>query len=111
MRDEILASSSIGAGERHAECTSLVSARIHLVTNCVPRTAVAVIARIAVLRNEIGHNTMESSAAIIAGARQVHEVPHSDRRISAKQLENNVSMTRLDRCTLCLTTKRRNHVC
>src|SRR4051812_32394491 len=68
MRDEILTPARIRTGESHPDCSSLVTATIHLVAYRIPRTAIAIITRIAILCDEIRDHPMKASVAIVAGA-------------------------------------------
>src|SRR5688500_14816846 len=105
MRDEILAAASIGTGQCHAECAAFIPSRIHLVADCVSGSAVAIITRIAILRDEVRHDTVETRAHVKAGSSEVHEVPDSDWSVRAEQLEHDVATPGFYRCTLCLSAE------
>src|SRR3990170_1175218 len=74
MRDEILAATGVRSGQCHSESTALVAPRIHLIPDGVARTSVSIVAWIAILRDEIRHDTMKPRSPVVTGARQVHEI-------------------------------------
>src|SRR5438067_1684836 len=97
MGQEILTAAGVGAGERHSESAALVPMAIHLVTNCVSRTTIAVAARIAVLDHEIRNDTMEARIAVVARLGEREEIADGDRRFGAEELETKIAAHRVNR--------------
>lgn len=103
MRDEILTAAGIGTRQRHAECAAIVSSRIHFVANRIARPAIPVIARIAILNDEIRNYSVEPRAAIISRASERKKIVDGDRRVRAKQLERDIAARRTDRRVLAIS--------
>ena len=87
MRDEPLAAAGIRARKRHAECAAAVPVSIDLVTDGMPRSAVAVPSRVAGLNDEIRHDAVEALSVEVLAVGERDEGEHGERRIPGGQRE------------------------
>ena len=93
---EILAAAGVGTRESHPEGSPLVPMAVHLISNRVTGTAVAVIARIAVLNDEIGNHPMEARVPVVAGSGEGEKIIDGDGCFSAEELEMEIAFYRVD---------------
>src|SRR5712672_594563 len=87
MSYEILAAARVGPRKRHPDRAALVTAWIHLIPYRVAWATIPIVARIAVLRNEIRNHAVKARVAIVSRSCEAEEIPDRDRSVGAKHLE------------------------
>src|SRR5689334_21230604 len=65
VRDEVLTAACVRPGQRHSNGAALIAVLIHFVSDCIAGSAVAIVARISVLRDEVWDDAMESRIPIV----------------------------------------------
>src|SRR5687767_4472350 len=87
MSQEVLASTRVRSGECHSHRAPLVALAIHLVTDRIAGSTVAVVARIAILRDEVRHDAVKASVAVVSRASETEKIRDRDWSVGAVHLE------------------------
>src|SRR5262245_30536723 len=85
--DEVLAAARVLPVECHAHGAAEVGALVDLVANRIPGSALAVAARVAVLHDEVGYDTMDGDAVVEPLPGERDEIGNRQRRVEDGELD------------------------
>src|ERR1051325_8940536 len=109
MSYEVLAAAGVGTRQSHPDSAPFISMWIHFVSDGVARPAVAIVAWITILRDEVWNHAMESRIPIVSRPRQAEKVPRCYWRVITEQLELNWPAHSLDRRARIFASERGEH--